>query len=217
MEDKKKQIKREILIASQKAGACHIGSALSCVDILYDLFYLDKLNPKDFIFGKASGVAAYYVILADLGYFNKDHTWKYLKSYPLPDEQVPGVWHTFGSVGHALSVAVGRAYVGKETHVLLSDGDCQEGATFEATLFAGHHNLTNLFVYVDNNRIQACGKTKDIMNMGTVWDYMTNTLPNVQIYETTKGDGVDFMEDNYEWHYKNLTEEQLNKALCQLI
>lgn len=216
MEDKRRQLREDILIASHKAGACHIGSALSCVDILHDLFYIDKISPKDFLFGKASGVAAYYAVLSDLGKFPKDHLWKYLKSYPLPSVDVPGITHTFGSVGHALSVAVGRAYAGQETHVLLSDGDCQEGATLEAALFAHHHNLTNLFVYVDNNGMQACGPTDDILNMSPVWDYLTATLPNVMIYETTKGAGVDFMEDDYTWHYKNLTDDLLKQALCQL-
>jgi transketolase len=218
MEDKVKQIKRDVLTASFEAGACHIGSALSCVNILVDLFYNKKIHPKQFLFGKASGVGAYYAILADLGFFNHTYIAKYLREYPLPSKEVSGVRHSFGSVGHALPVACGLALADRKTdyYVLLSDGDCQEGATFEACLFAKQHHLGNLHVIVDNNGIQACGKTDDILNMDTVWGFMKKTLPSVEIVNTVKGEGVDFMENNYEWHYRNLDKELLEKARCQI-
>lgn len=218
MDEKEKQIKRELLQASHKAGACHLGSALSCVSILVDLFYTKKIDPKDFLFGKASGVAAYYTVLADLGYFGKDYVADYLKNYPLPSTEVPGITHSFGSVGHALSVAVGMALKDRERdiYVLLSDGDCQEGSTLEAALFANKHNLTNLHVLVDNNRFVACGYTPDILEMKPVWDFLRACLPNLEVVDTVKGDGISFMENNYEWHYKNLTDDLLEVALKEL-
>ena len=218
MEAKNKQIKRDILNASYEAGACHIGSALSCVDILVDLFYNKKIKPEQFVFSKASGVATYYAILVDLQYFTREKMVEYLKKYPLPSKEVPGVIHSMGSLGHGLSVACGLALSdrSRDVYVLLSDGECQEGSTMEAVLFAKQHNLTNLYVTIDYNQIQACGKTDEILEMGTVLYFFNESLPNCDIRFTTKGDGVDFMEDDYTWHYKNLDEELLKKALCQI-
>ena len=216
--EKVKQIKRDILQASYDAGACHIGSALSCVEILVDLFYVKKIKPENFLFSKASGVACYYAILADLGYFPKDKLVEYLKQYPLPSKEVAGIQHSFGSLGHGLSVATGLALADRkrDIYVLLSDGECQEGSTLEAVSFAKQHFLTNIFVIVDNNGLQACGSTKDIIDMTYIWEFMLKSLPNCWIADTIKGDGVDFMENDYTWHYKNMSKEQLNLALKQI-
>lgn len=218
MEAKKSQIRKDILQSSFDAGACHIGSALSCVDILVDLFYVKGVKSEQFIFSKASGVSAYYAILADFGYFPREELAEYLKNYPLPSKEVPGIIHSMGSLGHGLSIACGIALAdrSKDIYVLLSDGECQEGSTMEAVLFARQHNLTNLYVIVDYNKLQACGETKYILDMGTVLAFFNNSLPNCNITYTKKGDGVDFMENNNDWHYRNLTPELLEKALCQI-
>lgn len=213
----KKEIRKQILLSSYEVKACHIGSALSCVDILVDLF--NKLKPDDwFLFSKASGVATYYCILAELGNFPKSKIAYYLKNYPLPSKEVPGVVHSFGSLGHGLSVGAGIAYANRDqkVYVLLSDGECQEGSTFEAVLFAGHHKLDNLYVIVDNNSIQALDFTRNVLKLDTMFEFMEKTLPNCEIVNTTKGDGVDFMSNNYRWHYENLTKDLLDKALKQI-
>lgn len=218
MDEKVSRIRKKLLVASYEAGACHIGSALSCVWILADLFYKRRIEPHQFFFGKASGVATYYVILSELKWFSEKMISVYLKKYPLPSVQVPGIKHSFGSVGHALSVAAGAAYANREKqfYVLLSDGDCQEGSTLEAALFIHHHDLRNLTVIVDNNKHIACGRTEDILKMEPVWNYLRECIPNLEIVDTIKGEGVDFMQDKYEWHYKNLTKEQLDEALSQV-
>lgn len=214
----KKQLQKDILHTSFEAGACHIGSSLSCVDILIDLFYNQNIKPEQFLFGKASGVCAYYCILADLGYFPKDKLVSYLKKYPLPSTEVPGITHSFGSVGHALSVAAGMAFANRDKNyvVLLSDGDCQEGSTLEAALFIHHHKLTNLKVIVDDNKIIAMGFTDDILKMNPVWNYLKECIYDLEIADTIKGDGVSFMINNYHWHYKNLDQETLDKALAEI-
>lgn len=213
MEAKKKQIRKAILNDSYKAGACHIGSALSCVDILCDLYY-KILNKGDiFIFGKASGIATLYAILEDKGIIK--NAWKYLKKYPLPSKEVKGVIWSGGSLGMGLGIATGVALGNrkKNVYVLLGDADLQEGSTYEAALFARHHNLTNLNVIVDANGIQACGYTGNIIGLSTVIAFLHNTLPSFQCIKTTKGKGVLFMENNYDWHYKNLDEFSLQEAL----
>lgn len=212
------RIKKSILENSFKAGACHLGSALSCVDILIELYYKTLRKGDIFLFGKASGVSALYCILADKGYFLQNKIAYYLKNYPLPSKEVPGIIHSFGSCGHALSVAAGLATGNrkKKVYVLLSDGECQEGSTYEAALFARQHKLKNLYVIIDNNGLQALGKTKDILDLKTAFEFFEKTLPNCKIINTIKGKGIDFLENKTESHYLNLTEDLLNKALKQI-
>lgn len=215
---KRQEIRELVLTSSYEAGACHLGSSLSTVDILVDLFY-NILKPEDiFIFSKASGVSTYYAILADKGYFPKEKLAFYLKNYPECSKEVPGVLHSVGSVGHGLPVAVGVAYANpdKNVYVLMSDGECQEGVNFEASLFARQHNLTNLFVIVDNNKIQACDFTDNVLNMDTAFEFYKKTLPNCEIKDTIKGQGVSFMEGKTEWHYRNLDENLLKLALKEI-
>jgi len=213
----RKKLQKSILENSFKAGACHIGSALSCVDILLKTFNILK-DEDVFIFGKASGVVAYYTMLADEGHFPEDKIWYYLKFYPLPSVEVPGVVHSFGSLGHALPVACGMAYTdrSRKVYVLISDAECQEGTTYESALFARQHKLDNLHVIVDANGLQACGDVASILDLSKSYHFFENTFPNFHFHYTTKGEGVDFMENNYHWHYQNLTKELLEKALCQI-
>lgn len=212
-----KQLRKDILTASYKAGACHISSALSCLNILVEIFYDPRvLNKGDiFLFAKASGVAAFYAILADKKMFPKNKLAYYLKNYPLASTEVPGVVHSVGSLGHGLPVAVGMALADRSRKVicLISDGECQEGTTYECALFARQHNLFNLYVLVDNNGLQACGETRSILDLNTAFDFLQKTFPNFVNYRTIKGRGVPFMEDRYQWHYKNLDKELLDKAL----
>lgn len=218
MEAKISQIRKDVLNASYEAGACHIGSALSCVPVMVQLFYNGMKEGDIFLFSKASGVATYYAILADKGFFLKEKLVEYLKQYPLPSTEVPGVFHAFGSLGHGLPVACGMALAdrSRNVHVLLSDGECQEGSTLEAVLFARQHNLVNLHVFIDNNELQALGRTEDILDLSTVFDFMEESLPNCTVVNTIKGCGVDFMENNNDWHYQNLTKDLLDSALAQV-
>jgi len=218
LEQKASELKKQILQSSYDAKACHIGSALSCVGIMTKLFYRDLKEDDIFLFSKASGVATYYTILSDKGLFPKEKIAEYLHDYPLPSKEVPGVVFSCGSLGHGLPVATGIAYAqrDKQVYVLISDGECQEGTTYESALFARQHNLTNLHVIVDFNNIQAMGFTNKILDLTTAFQFLQNTFPNIEIVHTLKGEGVDFMEDEPSWHYKNLSEEQLKQALWQI-
>jgi len=217
--NKKRQYIRSLILKSSfETGACHIGSALSCVDILVDLYY-KILQPEDiFVFSKASGASTLYAILADKGYFPLDQLNYYLKNYPECSKEVPGVIHSVGSIAHGLPIAVGLAYSNpnKKVYVLTSDGECQEGVNFEASLFARQHKLTNLYVIIDNNKIQACDFTENVINMDTAFKFYKETLPNCEIVDTIKGKGVSFMEEKMEWHYRNISEEQLQQALDEI-
>jgi len=240
-----KQIRRDVLETSYRAGACHIGSALSCVEILAVLYYKVLEKEDIFLFSKASGVVTLYTILADKGFIPKNKIAYYLKKYPLPSKEIPGVVWSGGSLGQGLSVATGIALAdrSKKVYCLLSDGELQEGNTWEAMLFAGHHKLQNLTVIIDRNGLQACGKTEEILGLENLhekfkafnWQVietdghdckrLENILkqvplisykPTCVIAETIKGFPISFMKGEYSWHYLNLDKTLLNKALKEL-
>lgn len=180
-----KNIRKDILSMSYRAKSAHVGGALSCVEILTALYFeimkIDPKKPNDpnrdrLIFSKAHDAKALFATLAERGYFDK----KILEGYEmdgglLPGHStrhcVPGVEASAGSLGHGLSLATGMAYVGKidkkkhRIFAILSDGECDEGSTWEAILFAGHHKLDNLVVIVDYNKLQGYGFTKDVLDL----------------------------------------------------
>ena len=236
-----KKIRRRILKASFEAKACHIGSALSCVEILIALYFKVMKSEDVFIFSKASGGSALYSVLAEKGVIPEDKIAYYLKNYPLPHKAVPGVIHSVGSIGHGLSVAAGIALGNRKrkVYVLMSDGEMDEGSTWEAILFAAHHKLDNLVAIVDYNKHQAFGRTNEVLNLEPLEDKWrafnwkvasvdghdiemlksfletTGRGPCVLVAHTIKGKGVSFMKDKTEWHYKNLTKELYEEAIRQ--
>ncbi len=185
LNDTTKKIRRAILDMSFRAQSAHTGGALSCVEILTALYFkimnVDPQNPygenRDrLVFSKAHDAKALYAVLAERGFFDK----KILEGYEqngglLPGHStrhcVPGVEVSAGSLGHGLSMAAGIAYAGKleqkkfRVFAILSDGECDEGSTWEAALFAGHHGLDNLVIIVDYNKLQGYGFTKDVLNL----------------------------------------------------
>ena len=239
--NKCKKIRRDILQASYDAGACHISSALSCVEILVALYY-DILNDKDvFLFSKASGVATLYSILHDKGIEKRDVA-KLLRKFPLPSKEVSGVVWSGGSLGMGLSVSSGIAMNKKENvYCLISDGELNEGNVWESLLFSAHHKLSNLIVICDRNFLQAVGRTEDVLKLEPLVDKLKafnwsvkrvdghdigkikkslngwkSNKPKILICDTTKGKGVSFIEDKMEWHYKNVDENLLSKALKEI-
>jgi transketolase len=148
------------------------------------------------------------------------------------------VW-SGGSLGQGLSVASGLAYADRkrDVYVLLSDGELQEGQTWEALMFASHHKLP-LRVVVDRNGLQALGSTESICSLEPLgakfkafgWNTkvcdghnvkqlkkaLKGKTPLVVIAKTVKGKGVPFMENNYEYHYKNIDEEGYTKAILSM-
>jgi transketolase len=204
-------IRQKIIDVSYKAGACHIGSALSCVGIIEEIF--NKKRKKDiFIFGKASGVAAYYC-----------HTYpfkkavEFLKKYPLPSSKAGLPW-SGGSLGTGLPVACGMALGNRmrDVYILLGDGDCQEGTFYESLLFARQHKLKNLKIYIDRNHLQALGATEDILGITKALEVLQDIFP-FKVVQTIKGDGVPLIADmGYKNHYYNLDEISYKRAILEL-
>lgn len=244
-----------------RAKASHIGSCLSMADILATLYTqtmrIDPLRPSDptrdrFILSKGHAAAILYATLAERGFFPITELESYCESGSRltghVSHGVPGVEVSTGSLGHGLPIAVGIALgvraqaSGARVFCLLSDGECDEGSSWEAILFAPHHKLDNLVAIVDFNKIQSFGRVSEVLELepfadkwrafrwnvvevdGHDVDALSRTFaepaklgqPTVVIAHTIKGKGVSYMEDKLEWHYKSPSDEQLQQALAEL-
>jgi len=180
-----KKIRRTILNTIYVAKTGHIGGSLSCIDILISLYYGKnlKFNPKNpnfknrdrLIVSKGHATAAYYSILAHLGFIKFSELKTYCKNKTRLavhlSGKVPGVEFDTGSLGHGLGLACGLAYSAKidkkkyKTFVLLSDGELYEGSVWEALLFASHHKLNNLTIIIDRNYQIVMDKTEDCIKL----------------------------------------------------
>ena len=241
------------------AGGGHIGGSLSAMDILVILYYkymnIDPKNPnwedRDiFILSKGHIGVGYAPVLADKGYFNKEllkeynHTGSSLGMH-LDSTKVPGVDASTGSLGHGLSIALGTALGARlqgknhRTYCLLGDGECNEGAVWEAAMAISHYNVTNMITIVDRNRCMIDGPTEDVMKLepfAKKWEafgfivkevdghsfkelseaieyaQVETETPVVIIANTIKGCGVEFMENDYTWHYGALDSEKVQQS-----
>lgn len=180
-----KEIRKEILTMKFLSKDSHLGSDFSCVDMLTVLYFhslkINPQKPKDsnrdwFILSKGHSASALYATLALRGFFSREMLSKYcnngskLPAHPTKD-CVPGVEVSTGSLGHGLPMGLGMALSAKRdgkknrVFVLMSDGECDEGTTWEAALFASHHKLDSLTVMIDYNKIQSFGDTNDVLNL----------------------------------------------------
>ena len=179
------QARLDIVRMINLGSSSHIGSALSCIDLIISLyFYYLNIDPKDpdnserdiFILSKGHAGAAVYATLANFGFFSRDK----LKSHYQDDsdlsghvshKNVPGVEFSTGSLGHGLSVATGVALaikkkkLNRQVAVLLSDGECDEGSVWEAAMFAAHHKLSNLLCVIDYNKIQSLDSVANTLGL----------------------------------------------------
>jgi transketolase len=241
----------------------HIGCAFSLVEIMAVLYRsllrLGADGPgsagRDYlVLSKGHGVMAQYACLYELGWLSDADIDGYFgngtRLKGLCDVHVPGLEVTSGSLGHGLSVAVGlalaarRAGTGQRCFAIVGDGECNEGAIWEALQLASHHGLANLTVIVDENRFQAMGPTKEIMDLGSLrdkfvafgldaWEVdghdelaLEETLiqavrhpgsrPRAVVARTVKGKGVSFMEGDNRWHYTRLTADTYARAVAEL-
>ena len=170
---KANQIRKDVIDVTVKNGAGHIAPSLSCIDILTALYYkLMNLSSSPFweerdrlIFSKAHGCYGLYAILQDRGYVaRKDWESFYKGSFLagcLERDLKSGIEVGCGALGHGLPMAVGIAFGAKlqgksyRVYCIVGDGEMQEGSNWEAVQFAVKHELSNLTVIVDNNRLQA--------------------------------------------------------------
>ena len=176
------EIRKGIVTAVHSAKSGHPGGSLSAADIYTYLYFkemnIDPKNPRKpdrdrFVLSKGHTAPGYYSTLANRGFFPVEdlttlrHTGSYLQGHPNMNE-IPGVDMSSGSLGQGISAAVGMALSAKlsnesyRVYTLLGDGELQEGQVWEAAMFAGHRQLDNLVVIVDNNGLQIDGNIADV-------------------------------------------------------
>lgn len=262
-EDLASRIRRDVVRMTHKSGASHIGTSFSMADVLAVLYtgvlHVDPSRPNwperdRLILSKGHGSAALYAALSERGYFPASWLDTFYQNGSklighVTHGEIPGVEASTGSLGHGLSIACGMALVGKREHqehrifTLLSDGECDEGSIWEAVLFAGHHQLDNLVVIVDYNKIQSLGRVEDVLDLepfGAKWEAfrwsvrevnghdcreLSNVLeslpiepgkPSCIIAHTVKGKGVSFMEDQLLWHYRAPDAKEFSEAMKEI-
>jgi transketolase len=178
-----RRIRLHLVEMSHKAGTPHLGSALSCVDILVAAYFgsarIDPSQPKDplrdrCILSKGHAATALYATLAERGFFplawldSFAQRGSHLAEQPAPN-CAPGVELATGSLGHGLPVGAGMALAARiqqqdyRVFVVMSDGECNEGSVWEAAMFAPANGIDKLAVVVDYNKWQATGRSNEVM------------------------------------------------------
>jgi len=250
--------RRRILDISQQVSALHIGSAYSCTEIVDCVYYglmrrnADGSSPDTFLMSKGHGCMIQYVILEDLGVLSRAD----LDAYCTPEGRLgvhpdygnPGIAAATGSLGHGLSMVCGMALAekGRKTdgriYTVLSDGEVQEGSTWEATMMASSLGLDNIVAFIDNNDFQSLGRTSethpsfypvvdkfrafgwetvevaghDSQALFEAVSGATGGKPLMVVAKTTKGKGVSYMENVPIWHYRSPSKEEYRRAIEEL-
>jgi transketolase len=248
------ELRRKILGLYHGANAGHIGCSLSCIDLMIASLVQRKREQDTFLLSKGHAAAALYVCLNHLGEISDEQLDTFYKNgttlpaHPAPNQH-RGIPFATGSLGHGLPIGTGIAQAGKLigddslAFVLMSDGETNEGTTWEAAHFAVQNRLDNLIVLIDKNGLQGFGNTADVMGdtasanlwraigfevvevnghdiaeIGATIDRLTATpnrdaRPKVIIAHTVKGKGVSYMENKLEWHYLPMTPAQYDEAM----
>ena len=250
--------RRRILDISQNVTALHIAPAFSCLETV-DMIYHGLMRKDEgggfhdtFLMSKGHGCMAQYVILESLGILGADDLTRYCKPDGRlgahPDYGVPGIAAATGSLGHGLAMAVGMAYAekvdgtGNAVYTVLSDGEVQEGSTWEAALMGANLGVDNLIAFIDNNDFQSLGRTSETHpyfypvtdkfrafgwetvevnghDAAAMFDAVTardGARPLMVVCKTVKGRGVSYMENVPIWHYRAPNRDEYAQALDEL-
>jgi len=263
-----RQLAKEIRLVSlrtiARGNSSHIGTVFSCVETLACLYgAILRVRPAEpdwpdrdrFVMSKGHGAAGLYATLALRGFFPRERLDEFCVDGGslyghVTHRGVPGVDVSTGALGHGLAVAVGlaagalRLRAAWRVFALLSDGECDEGSTWEAALLAPAWKLSNLTAIVDYNKIQSLGRVEEVVPLEPLadkwrafgWDTrevdghdiaallealdparsLPGQRPRCIIAHTVKGKGVSFMEDDLLWHYRTPKGEEYQRALAEL-
>ena len=231
-----------VLDMTFRASSSHIGSSFSVLDLLicaYKLTTLD-LNSR-IILSKGHAAAAYYSVLEVFGQLSKLELENYCKDGSLLTGHVSHFVHksialSTGSLGHGFPYAAGIALSNKiskikgKTIVIISDGELDEGTTWETALLSNHFNLSDLILIIDRNGLQSLASTEETIKLNPIrekwesfgWDVReinghsyseicgslnslvkSQSKPTCIVANTIKGFGINFMENQVKWHYKS--------------
>lgn len=251
-----KNIRKDIVELTWIKKSGHVGGSASCVEIMAALcgvLNVDPKNPKSenrdrFILSKGQATMTFYSAYKQLGFFTDDEILTFkdndsVFSLDLVINEDRGIENSNGSLGQCLSFAMGvalglkiRKNENPRVFTLIGDGECNEGAVWEAAMFGAQHNLNNLVVIIDKNGLQYDGDTTEILSMDPLdkkWEsfgwnsvnvdghnieQLINVFnkkydkPTVVIAKTVKGKGISFAENNPDWHVNSFTKEQYERA-----
>lgn len=245
-------IKRRLLGMHYRAKAGHVGASLSCADILTCVRFGWMRAGDELILSKGHAAAALYSTLAEAGEISEAEIGTFyldgtrLAAHP-PPGRLPGIPFATGSLGHGLSLAAGMAW-GKRIRggtervfCVASDGELDEGSTWEAVLFSAHHALSNVTLLVDRNGLQGFGETEEVLrleplaakfsafgwavetadghsfpSMQTAYNHGRCGKPLVILCDTVKGRGMADVEDTVACHYLPMSAAQYERALAGL-
>ncbi len=253
------RFRRRILDISQQVTALHSAAAFSATEMV-DCIYYGLMrrepggeSPDTFVMSKGHGCMIQYVILEEMGVLSRRDLDLYCKAEGRlgchPDYGVPGIEASTGSLGHGMALATGMAYAENKVHkkdgiiyVVLSDGELQEGSTWEAMMMTANLKVNNLIAFLDHNGMQSFGQTTETHpnfypiaekveafgwevaevnghNADAVFKAVINRKgdkPFMLIGNTIKGRGVSFMENVPIWHYRSPNPEEYQQAISEL-
>jgi transketolase len=251
--------RKRILEVSQQVSALHGAGAFSALEMV-DCIYHNLIRaghgvdaPDIFVMSKGHGCMSQYVVLEDLGILTKTDLDLYCKTGGRlgchPDYGNPGIEASTGSLGHGMALGTGMAYVEKFinrndaiVYLVISDGELQEGSTWEAMMMAANLKVSNLVVFLDHNGFQSFGKTLEThpafypirekveafgweveevnghnaLELYTAVTQRKKEKPMMIIGNTIKGKGVSYMENVPLWHYRSPNANEYKQALDEL-
>lgn len=247
---KRDSIKRRVIKMYKAANAGHVGCSLSCLEMITFIKFQLMQAEDELILSKGHAAALLYSVLAEDGKISAEEiatfyqNGTYLSAHP-PVNKIRGIPFATGSLGHGLSVAAGFGLANKlkksdkKIFVITSDGELNEGSTWEAALFIAHHDLKNVIWFVDRNYLQGFGKTEDTMKLDPLdkkfesfgfqalladghdfeslqlaYSRFTNEKPVVIICNTVKGKDM-ISENTVDCHYLPLTEADYLKLISE--
>jgi len=248
-------IRYRIALLSRDAKSAHLGSSLSCVEILNAIVAVSNIRPDTLrsidrdrlIMSKGHAAMGYYAVMAAYGLIEPDHLANYLGNstalwgHVTRTPQVPVIDASTGSLGHGMGLTVGyalayrlRGWTGR-SFCVLSDGELDEGSTWEAAMFAGARQLDSVTAVIDYNKIQSLERVVDVMDLEPLADKWrsfrwhvsevdghdlsalgdalssdSGDRPRLIIAHTTKGKGIERLENTVESHYRPATDADVD-------
>ena len=235
LKNKAKKLRQDTFLAFIKKGEAHLGGSFSMIEILLTLYEIIMKKDDKFILSKAHASFPLCLLLKEKGLKPRLTT-------HLEVDTKNGIHCTAGSLGHGLPIATGIAFAKKQqkipgkVYVMIGDGECQEGTTWESLLIASKYQLDNLVVLVDYNKIQALSRLKDALPLEDLstkfksfnWDCikvknghsfksLISSLkkknkkgkPLAIIINTIKGKGIKEFEDDPIWHARKLQGKEI--------
>lgn len=191
LHDRARLLRARIIETSSRTGTPHLGSCLSCVDVLTTLYFhvmrIDPAHPREqdrdrFILSKGHAAPALFQVLAMRGFYPETWLDDYGKDggifaeHPPTPDCLSGIEAATGSLGHGLPLGLGMALAGRiqkrpyHVYVVLGDGECNEGSVWEAAMLAAAQQVENLCVVVDFNKWQATGRSEEVMSLTPLAD-----------------------------------------------